>query len=175
MPSPILWPLLLKLQSFVLLSSLLWWDLETNFPLPQVLMSGCHFGEHKHQGLHHIKHSTIGKPRRYEPHRDKMADRPVWSESSLSAWRKLGSLVTHWAYSEDSDQTGWLPRLIWVFAIRTKKAWVLSHPMNAQRWLWSDWANAQADLCLRWAHRPLCWFCHEAAHISFQKIVTWFS
>ena len=29
--------------------------------------------------------------------------RPVWSESSLSAWRKLGSLATHWAHSEDSD------------------------------------------------------------------------
>ena len=25
----------------------------------------------------------------------------VWSESSLSAWRKLGSLATHWAHSED--------------------------------------------------------------------------
>ena len=24
--------------------------------------------------------------------------RPVWSESSLSAWRKLGSLATHWAH-----------------------------------------------------------------------------
>ena len=42
--------------------------------------------------------------------------RPVWSESSLSAWRKLGSLATHWAHSKDSDQTGWMPRLIWVFA-----------------------------------------------------------
>ena len=40
-------------------------------------------------------------------------------ESSLSAWRKLGSLATHWAYSEDS---------------------------------WSDWADAQTDLSLRWAH-----------------------
>ena len=27
--------------------------------------------------------------------------RPVWSESSLSAWRNLGSLATHWAHSED--------------------------------------------------------------------------
>ena len=27
--------------------------------------------------------------------------RPVWSESSLSAWRKLGSLATHWAHSEN--------------------------------------------------------------------------
>ena len=25
--------------------------------------------------------------------------RPVWSESSLSAWRKLGSLATHWAHT----------------------------------------------------------------------------
>ena len=39
---------------------------------------------------------------------------PVWSESSLSAWRKRGSL--------------------------------------AQGRLWSDWADAQADLSLRWAH-----------------------
>ena len=45
--------------------------------------------------------------------------RPDWSESSLSAWRKLGSLATHWAHSEDSDQTGRMPRLIWVFAGRT--------------------------------------------------------
>ena len=36
--------------------------------------------------------------------------RPVWSESSLSAWRKLGSLAAHWAHSQDSDQTGrWFP------------------------------------------------------------------
>ena len=41
--------------------------------------------------------------------------RPVWSESSLSAWRKLGSLVTHGAHSENSDQIGQMPRLIWVF------------------------------------------------------------
>ena len=52
--------------------------------------------------------------------------RPVWSESSLSAWRKLGSLATHWAHSEDSDQTGRMPRLIWVFAGRTATLLVLS-------------------------------------------------
>ena len=44
---------------------------------------------------------------------------PDWSESSLSAWRKLGSLATHWAHSGDSDQTGRMPRLISVFAGRT--------------------------------------------------------
>ena len=26
----------------------------------------------------------------------------------------------------------------------------------------SDWADAQADLSLRWAHMPFCWFCLEA-------------
>ena len=45
--------------------------------------------------------------------------RPVWSESLLSAWRKLESLATHWAHREDSDQTGWRPRLIWVLAGHT--------------------------------------------------------
>ena len=60
--------------------------------------------------------------------------RPIWSESSLSAWRK---------------------------------SWVLSYRLSAQRRLWSDWADAQADLSLRWTHshfvgfvmsRLLCWF-----------------
>ena len=45
--------------------------------------------------------------------------RPVWSEFSLSAWRKPG---------------------------------VLSYPLSAQWRLWSDWAAAQVDLSLRWAH-----------------------
>ena len=36
---------------------------------------------------------------------NKMTVCPVWSESSLFAWSKLGSLTTHWAHSEDSDQT----------------------------------------------------------------------
>ena len=52
--------------------------------------------------------------------------RPVWSESLLSAWRKLRSLTTHLAHSEDSDQTGRMPRLIWVFAGRTVILFVLS-------------------------------------------------
>ena len=45
--------------------------------------------------------------------------RSVWSKSSLSAWRKHGSLATHLDHSEDSDQTGRMPRLIWVYAGHT--------------------------------------------------------
>ena len=52
--------------------------------------------------------------------------RPVWSESSLSVWRKFGSIATHWAHSQDSDQTGRMPMLIWVFAGRTLILLVLS-------------------------------------------------
>ena len=52
--------------------------------------------------------------------------------------------------SEDSDHPQ--PSLIRVFAVCTKKAWVLNYPLSAKRRLWSDWADAQADLSLRWAH-----------------------
>ena len=41
-------------------------------------------------------------------------------------------------------------------------------PLSAQRRLWSDWADAQADLSLCWAHMPFCWFCHEAAQLCFK-------
>ena len=83
----------------------------------------------------------------FEPHRDKT--------------NKMAC-----APSEDSDQPGHPPSLIRVFAVRLKKARILSYPLSAQRRLWSDWSDAQADLSLRWAHMPFCWFCHDAAHLS---------
>ena len=73
--------------------------------------------------------------------------------------------------SEDSDQPGHPPSLIRVFAVRLKKARILSYPLSAQRTLWSDWADAQADLSLRWAHMPLCWFCHKVAHFVTGNIM----
>ena len=33
------------------------------------------------------------------------------------AWRNIGLLTTNWAHSDDSDQTGRMPRLIWVFTV----------------------------------------------------------
>ena len=56
------------------------------------------------------------------------------------------------APSEDTDQPGHLPSLIRVFAVRMKKPQVLSYPLSAQRRLWSDWVDAQADLSLRWVY-----------------------
>ena len=64
----------------------------------------------------------VKKPTKWHVHPAKtqisLGIRPVWSESSLSAWRKLWSLASHWAHSKDSDQTGRMPRLIWGFAGR---------------------------------------------------------
>ena len=49
-------------------------------------------------------------------------------------------------------QPGHLPSLIRVFTVRIKKPCILSYPLSAQRRLWSDWMDAQADLSLCWAY-----------------------
>ena len=68
--------------------------------------------------------------------------------------------------SEDSDQPGHPPSQIRVFAVRMKKAWVLSYLLSVQRRLWSVWVDAQADLSLRWAHMPFCRFCHVMSRLK---------
>ena len=45
-----------------------------------------------------------------------------------------------------------------VFAFRMKKAWILSHPLSAQRRLIRPESSLGAH--------SFCWFCHEAAQIS---------
>ena len=86
----------------------------------------------------HVRVHTV--PLLFEPRHDKtnkmavrpaktqisLDIRPAWSESTLTTWRSIGSLATYWAHSEDSDQTGRMPRLIWVFAGRTLILLVLS-------------------------------------------------
>ena len=58
------------------------------------------------------------------------------------------------------------PSLIRVFAVRMKKAWVLSYPLSAQRRL------IRLGRCPGWSEsllgaQSLCWFCHVAAQILF--------
>ena len=67
--------------------------------------------------------------------------------------------------SEDSDQPGHPPSLIRVFAVHMKKnvGSLASHKAHSKDW--SDWADAQADLSLRWVHKSFSWFYHAAAHI----------
>ena len=69
------------------------------------------------------------------------------------------------ATSKDSDQPGHPPSLIRVFAVRSMGNKGPNLSSCGQRRLWSDWADVQPDLSLRWAHMPFCLFCHEAAHM----------
>ena len=70
--------------------------------------------------LNHLSHDMT-KPTKWVCAQWRL--RSAWasaqSDQELSTWRKLGSLATHWAHSDDSDQTGWMPRLIWVFVGHT--------------------------------------------------------
>ena len=87
-----------------------------------------------------VFHSIAWKWTLYEPRHDKpnkmsvrpantqisLGIRPVWSESSLCAqWVAKDPSFLH-ADSEDSDQTGRMPRLIWVFTGRTLILLILS-------------------------------------------------
>ena len=59
--------------------------------------------------------------------RSAWASPPLWSESSRCAQWVAKDSSFHHVGSEDSDQTGQMPRLIWVFAGRTLNLLVLSY------------------------------------------------
>ena len=81
-------------------------------------------------------------------------------------------IVTAWQNRQNSMcaqrrlRSAWhSPRLIRVFAVCMKNAWVLSsYLLSALQRLWSDWAEAQAGLSVRYAHMPFCRFCCALAH-----------
>ena len=77
-----------------------------------------------------------------------------WDNASLDLFEQSHDKTNKMACvpSEDSEQPGHPPSPIRVFAIRIKKAWVLSYPLSTQRRLWSDLADAHAHLSLRRAH-----------------------
>ena len=89
-----------------------------------------------------------------------MANSVDWTDC-LSKWAATWqNQQNECAPREDSDQPGHPPSLIRVFAVRIKKAWVLSYPLNTQRRLWSDWVDAQS----------LYWFCHVVAQMYLLMI-----
>ena len=61
------------------------------------------------------------------------------------------------------------PSLIRVFAVCSIGSSGPKLSSCGQQRLWSDWVDPQADLSLRWAPMPFCWFCHEAAQIIYRK------
>ena len=79
-------------------------------------------------------------------------------QNGMCAQRRLRSA---WAVTQS----------IRVFAVRMKKAWVLSFPLSIQRRLWSDWADAR--LIRVFAGRTsFCQFCNMAAHFIAHRHVT---
>ena len=74
------------------------------------------------------------------------------------------------APGKDSNQPGHPPSLIRVFPIRMKNALVLGYLLSAQRKFWSDWADAQADRSLRWAHMSFCWFVMRRLNSLFNQL-----
>ena len=95
--------------------------------------------------------------------------RPVWSESLLYAWRNLGSLATHWAHSEESDQTGRMPRLIWVFAGCTVILLVQSWGGS---FFLSPYVAEQYELSLNWSHISEDSLSQEVGHIKLSICCT---
>ena len=122
---------------------------------------------------------------------------PVWSESSLSAWIKFGSLATLWAHSEDwSDWTDaqadlslhWAGRSVCWFchALADQSSMCALWVANGKNFLHEDSEdcdqtgcmarlNAQADLCLCWPHKSF-----EPVHDKTNKVTvrpakTWIS
>ena len=52
-----------------------------------------------------------------------------------------------------------------------KNTWVLSYPLSAQQRLWSDLADAQADLSLSWVYTH--YVGHVMCHIGLDKQNFW--
>ena len=98
----------------------------------------------------------------------KFTDRSKMMRNNHGIW------ITTWqnqqnvcAPSEDSNQPGHPPSLIRVFAVRMKKAWVLSYPLGAQR---TAKTLTRLGGCPGWSESSLgahtfCWFCHIVAHM----------
>ena len=60
--------------------------------------------------------------------------------------------------AKNQNQTGYLVCAQWVAKYLS---FIHSDSKASDQTVGGD---AQADLSLRWAHMPLCWFCHEVAH-----------
>ena len=107
-----------------------------------------------------------------------LAIRPVWSESSLCALWVAKDLSFLHADSEDSDQTGRMPRLIWVFAGRTLTLLVLSRggsiiivisPKDSEQS-----SRIRSDLFWVFADRTHHFVCFAVLRLNFNALLNGF-
>ena len=95
--------------------------------------------------------------------------RPVWSESLLSTWRSVWSIVTHNANSKYSDQTGCMPRLIWVFIVRTAHFVGYSHALT--EFIWNTISCVICLSCMFWFYFKKIGFIFEwNCHVSIYQM-----
>ena len=104
-----------------------------------------------------------------------MSNFHLWCET----WRKVRSLATYKAHSEDSDQTGRMPRLIWVFAGCTDQivGFVIFSTLTDMRAMSLE--NLSLEICdqVRLKHAcsatdpKLCLIslCHGKSHIAWKR------
>ena len=122
----------MKVLSFVIL--LKWvWKLQLSFvydpyELQQVIIPDC-----KKPACVLTGEPPFDKSKWHmRPANTQISIRPIWSESSLCAqWVAKEPIFLH-ADSEDYDETGRMPRLIWVFAGRTKNLLVCREAAQVQ-------------------------------------------
>ena len=78
--------------------------------------------------------------------------------------------TSKWHMRPEKTQISLGIRPVWsVFAVRMKKAWTLSYPLSAQQRLWSHWAHSKGWSESLLGAQSFCWFCHEAAHLSYRR------
>ena len=118
------------------------------FYVPEFTFTTCYYMEKKKIFDQIHMSYLMTKPTKWHVCPAKTQNR-VWSESSLSAWRKLRYLATHWATAK-TDQTGRIPRMVWVFAGRTVILLVLS-------WGGSYW------YILSYKFQAFVWLCRDQA------------
>ena len=86
--------------------------------------------------------------------------RPIWAESSLSTWRKLGSLVTHWAHSLGGSESllaythfvGFVMRWLECGSLSAASSTSSIYCVSEQQRLWRDCTDSQARLSLHCSH-----------------------
>ena len=82
----------------------------------------CHIWIRWTFSIHHCWSVSMTKPTKWPVRPSKtqisLGMRPVWSESSLGALWVDKDQIFHHADKEDSDQTGWMHRMIWSMGAR---------------------------------------------------------
>ena len=107
--------------------------------------------------------------------------RPVWSESSLSAWRSSGSSATHRTASDGSDQAGRMPSLISLHWVHMSFCWFchgaaqtgfsIQHYFSHNDMIEGDYKGGQSMNCclqdlLIWTESWLQWYLNLQLHSS---------